>query len=51
MNHFEDMTLLPAPVSIKNLKQVPLTDASANQISTESIFNKITSDLGFKRDV
>ncbi len=31
MNCLEDMTLLLAPVSIRNLKEVPLTDASANQ--------------------
>ncbi len=43
---FEDMTLLLAPISIKNLKQVPLTDASANQASLEFIFKKMTSDLG-----
>ncbi len=47
MNPFEDMTLLLAPESIMNLKGVPLTDAFANQASPESIFSKITSDLGF----
>ncbi len=31
MNRLEDLTLLLAPVSIKNLKEVPLIDASANQ--------------------
>ncbi len=50
-NHFIDMTLLIAPVSIKNLKEVPLTDASANQASPDPIFNKTTSDLGFGRIV
>ncbi len=51
MNRFEDMTLLLAPVSIRNLKEVPLTDASANQASPEFIFNKMTSDLGSDRVV
>ncbi len=50
-NRFIDMTLLPTPVSITNLKEVPLTDASANQASPDPIFNKTTSDLGFGRIV
>ncbi len=32
MNHFEDMTLLLPPKSIRILKDVPLTDSSANQV-------------------
>ncbi len=40
MNRFEDMALLLAPESIRNLKGVPLT-----------IFNKITSVLGFEQVV
>ncbi len=51
MNRFEDMTLLLAPVSVKKLKGVPLTNASTNQVSLEFIFNKMTSDLGFDRVV
>ncbi len=47
-NSFEDMTLFLALESIRNLKGVLLTDASANQASPEYIFNKITSDLGFE---
>ncbi len=43
MNRFVDMTLLLAPASIKQLKEVPLIDALANQASPEFIFNKITS--------
>ncbi len=50
-NRFIDMTLLQAPVSIKNLKEVPLTDASANHESPDPIFNKTTSDLDFGRIV
>ncbi len=51
MDHLKDMTLLLAPVSIRNLKEVPLIDASANQASPEFIFNKMTSDLDFDRVV
>ncbi len=50
-NRFIDMTLLLSPVSIKNLKDVPLTDASANQASPDPIFNETTQDLGFGRIV
>ncbi len=50
MNRFEDMTVLDAHESIRNLKGVPLTDAFVkNQASPESIFSKIKSDLGFVR--
>ncbi len=48
MNHFKDITLLLAPESIRNLKGVQLTDASANKASPESIFIKITPALGFE---
>ncbi len=48
-NGFIDMTLLLAPVFIMNLKEVPLTDASANQALPEFIFNKTAFDLGFGR--
>ncbi len=51
MNRFKDMTLLLAPVSIRNLKEVPLTDASANQASPKFFFNNMTSDLGFDQVV
>ncbi len=51
MKHFIDMTLLLAPVSIRNLKEVPLTDTSTNQASPEFIFNKTTSALGLERIV
>ncbi len=51
MNLLKDMTLLLAPLSIRNLKEVQLTDASANQAPPEFIFNKMTSDLGFDRVV
>ncbi len=46
-----DITLLLAPVSIKNLKAVPLIDASANLSSPESIFNKIEFDFGLEQFV
>ncbi len=46
-----DMTLLLAPVSIRNLNLVPLTDALANQASLEFIFSKTTSALGLERIV
>ncbi len=45
------MTLLLAPVFIKNLKEFPFTDASANHASPEFIFNKTTLDLGVGRIV
>ncbi len=45
------MTLLLAPVSIRNLRGVSLKDASANQASPESIFNKIMTDLGLEQVV
>ncbi len=35
------MTLLLAAVSIKNLNEVPLTDASANQIRSDLGFGQI----------
>ncbi len=51
LKHFIDMTLLLAPVSIRNLNLVLLIDASAYQASPDFIFNKTTSALGLERIV
>ncbi len=48
LKHFIDITLLLAPVSIRNLNLVPLTDAWANQALPEFIFSKTTSALGLE---